>query len=146
MTVPEPHGDSHAIILNLKDWETRSARHLRHLQRRASPLLDDPATVEGACDQRVPWARLMWAKQLLRRQAEVERARRRDLQSVVINRYANGSAADGIVAVAQGVGQRLSCGQRWVQGLVNPLEAVRLEPPRLWAGFLSRNAPHSLEE
>ena len=73
----------------------------RHLQRPASPLLDNAASVEGAGDQRVPrpW-HSCGAGQLLRRQAEVQGAGGRDLQTVVVDRYANRAAANGVVAVA----------------------------------------------
>ena len=69
----------------------------------------------------------MRGEQLLWRQTEVQRAGGGHLQSVVVNRYANRAADNGIVTVAQGVCKRLARGQRWIQGLIDPFEAILLE-------------------
>ncbi len=103
LTVPEPDRDGPAVILDLRGRDPCSARQRRDLERSTALLLDDPATVERAGNQRVSRSRLVRREQLLRRQAEVQGTGGGDLQAVVVDRDADRAAPNGVVTVAQSV-------------------------------------------
>jgi hypothetical protein len=66
------------------------------------------------------------AQQGRRGQPEMKRARVGDLEPVIEDRDADGATRDTVVPVAEGIGQGLPDGPRWVGGSLAPLEPVRL--------------------
>ena len=77
--------------------------HFRHFQRSTAPALDDVAPIEGPGDQRIPGYGFVRGEQLLGNQSEVQHSHRSDLQPVVVDRDADGTATYRIVAVAERV-------------------------------------------
>ena len=69
--------------------------------------------------------------------------RRCHLQAVVVNSQADGAASNRVVAVAQGIRQRLSRRQGWVQRFVDALNVARFEPAAM--GRVSRRKRSALE-
>ena len=59
----------------------------------------------------------------------MQRAGGSHLQAVVVNRHADRTAADRVIAMAQRVRQRLAHGQGRVERLVDPVEAVSFDSP-----------------
>ncbi len=54
LSVTEPHRHAPAVIFDFQHGEARFTGQVRHLQRTVPPLLDDPASMERAGDQRIP--------------------------------------------------------------------------------------------
>ena len=69
----------------------------------------------------------MRREQLLGRQPEMQRAGRRDLQAIIVDRHTNGATSYRIVTMAERVRQRLAYRRHRVEWLVDPHETVRFD-------------------
>src|SRR5262249_40194873 len=89
-------------VLDLRARQPGGQRQLRHLERAASPRLDDAAPVEDTGDERIPGEGLVRPEERLWRQSEVQCTRGGHFEPVVVDRDADRAAAYSIVAMAEG--------------------------------------------
>ena len=127
---PEAHCHAVAMFLDLGSGQTGGRRQISHPERTAAPLLNDAASIERPGDEWIPGPRLVRPEQIIRSQPEVQRARRRHLQAVVVHCEPNGATARRVVAMTQRVRERFPCSQGWIKRFVDALETTRLEPAR----------------
>jgi len=125
--VPKMHRHAAAPLFDPRARQPGTSRRFRHLDRSLAPLLDDAATVEGRSDDRISWPRFVRRARIARGQPEVQGAGRDCLQPVVVCCKSNGSAAECVVAVAEGVRQRLPYGRGRTGWIVDASHAARLE-------------------
>ena len=91
---------------------------VQDIQRAAAPSLYDARTVENIGDNGIPRPGLMGSGQFFRSDAEVKGAGIGNLKMIIIHGHGHGAARNGVIPVAQGIGQGLACGARWICGLV----------------------------
>lgn len=77
--------DAAAGLLDLRTRKSGALGELRDSQRAATPRFDDAAAIEDARDQRVPWQRFVRFEESFRGDSEVERPRRRHLETIVVD-------------------------------------------------------------
>ena len=126
----ESHDDCARGLLDLRPWEARFLGQLDHLERTAAPGLDDAAAIEDARDEGVPRQGLVRLEEGRGRQIEMQWTGRGHLQAVVVQRDPDRPPAHRVIAVADGIGQRLPDRQGRIQRLVDTLQALWNNPSR----------------
>ena len=114
--------------LELRLHQTRLTGQFGHLKGAAPPGLDQTAAIEGLGDEWIPWARAVRPGQVLWGQPEMEGAGAGDFQTIIEYGNADRPAAYAIVAVAEGIGQRLAQRGRGIERVIDAFEEVGSDP------------------